>query len=369
MLHVARAVCLRKDKSPQHTLSSDNPEKKSWTEHKHMAQIVASSYARSDNLKVQKWADNMQFCASHIAMGYEKIHGGAFDGKYKRSVASADLCRIRTCPICQWRRSRKLTATVGRALENVMDGRADKSAWMLTLTLKNCDIAELKETCKDMFKAWSKMTKQTFFKSAVTHWTRSLEITTGERKHIKNDSHPHIHAALVCDTDMLHDKWHNNLWWAGKWKELLGLDYFPQVHITPIIAKKAGQSLEGAIREVFKYSVKPDAGIAISGWLEKVALQIGGLRLVGISKSLNECVSENLDEEAHEYSVCDELPAGISPLAGDNIVIIYRWMNYRTHYERQQVHWMSVDDYKEGVYIQNCLSNGVRPIIKKKVQK
>lgn len=332
---------------PQYTLSIDDDTAHAWTDYKRIAQIVASSYARSDNPKVLKWAEKIQFCSSHIAFAYEPTE----KEQYKKSVASVNLCRIRTCPICQWRRSQKLTAQIGNKLSEVISGRPDLSAWMLTLTVKNGDVSGLKESIRAMLKAWTKLTKRKIF-MPVTHWTRAVEVTQGKRN-IKGDTHPHLHCILVTNTDELPENWVNNSKWSAEWRNLLKLDYDPQVDIRPI------QQTGGAIREVLKYSVKPDANTAISGWLEKVALAIDGIRMLGVSKSLND-IDDDIGEVQGEYRLVDKLPAGI-PHMKETAIIIYRWANHATQYHRQQVHWMSLEDYKEGLYIQNCLANGVRP--------
>jgi hypothetical protein len=67
-------------------------------------------------------------------------------GKRKLKLVSTHFCRVRHCPICQWRRSLQWKA---RAYENLPRVVADypNGRWMfLTLTMKNCPLEDLRET-------------------------------------------------------------------------------------------------------------------------------------------------------------------------------------------------------------------------------
>jgi len=343
----------------QHTLSSDDgvfytheDDKHTWTDYKRIAQVIASSYSRSNNPKVLKWADKIQFCASNIAYAYEPTENNQF----KKSIASVNLCKIRTCPICQWRRSLKLSITIGNKLNDVLKSDTNLSAWLVSFTIRNENVQYLKNNMKLMLKGWKKLTERKIFKPVV-HWTRSLEVTAGTRN-IVGDTHPHIHAILITDSSKLPSDWAEKKKWVNEWADIMSLDYTPQVDIRPV------HQLGGAIKEVLKYSVKPFAESAISGWLEKVALQIDGIRLLGVSKSLND-INDNIHECTGEFRLVDELPDGIVNML-QPVILIYRWANYASQYQRQQVQYMSLKDYQEGIYIQNCQKNGIIARVNKK---
>ncbi|MGZ7278142.1 protein rep, partial [Streptococcus pyogenes] len=65
-------------------------------------------------------------------------------------LRSAEFCRVRHCPVCQWRRSLMWQARFYQALPRIVADYPD-SRWMfLTLTVRNCDIADLAETLTAM---------------------------------------------------------------------------------------------------------------------------------------------------------------------------------------------------------------------------
>lgn len=314
------------------TLSQDNPEAQTWADYKHQADVVSWAFRPHANEKVQRWSQRIANCGKFLTYGYTPHAEG-----YQRELVTARLCRVRTCPICQWRRSLKLTAEVGEKLHKICKEGSGLAPVMLTLTIRNCDVSELRETIQSMLRAWSKMTRRVIFKD-VQHWARSVEVTRG-RKRITTDSHPHVHILMVLPIEKVTTDFMTNDVWAREWQDLLGLDYLPVCDIRPI-----NQTNKGGIREVLKYAVKPSEETAISGWLAEVSLQIDGLRMFAASKNLR--IKDELEEEATDDNeararkIVAELPwVQGAPHKKTVCIFCYRWDGKSRHYWRTQVLW------------------------------
>ena len=341
----AQVDCQAASLVPPRSLASDIlTSGQRWALARREADLIAAAYSRSDSPRVQKWAQSIGGCARALAYSYEPQHGGG----YRRTLVGAKLCRVRTCPICQWRRSLRLAAQQGAALAKLtQDG--ERAAVMLTLTVRNCDVSELRATIKQMLAGWGRLCKRTAF-AAVSHWVRSVEVTPG-RRGVRGDCHPHMHTLLVCPVDEVGALLGAD--WAALWRDVCRLDYTPVVDVRPIVG-------DGGPREVLKYAVKPSAEGALSGWLERVALEIDGLRLFAASQSMRGAMSDELpadaaeDDEVDTHNIVPDLPAGLSPRPARPVpvVLCYGWVSSVRHYMRHAAIWgMSAQQYRYSVRV------------------
>lgn len=329
------------------TLSSDTcgmtvSDSQQWSDYKRLSSTVAAAYRSTAHPRLHGWADRITDCAQHLSFSYEPDP----DGGYVRELASAQLCRVRTCPVCQWRRSLKLAAEIGTVLQNMCAEGSGRVAILLTLTVRNCPVERLRDTISHMLKAWSKLTRRKIF-SAVHAWARSVEVTRG-REYVLWDTHPHIHALLVVPTEAAADAL-KSMEWRKQWKELIGCDYLPQCDARQISDPTTG----AGPREVLKYAVKPSAEAAASGWLGRVALAIDGVRLFAASKNVR--ISDEMtpddrtDTRQHveELPPCTPRPAGRQP-----VVFSYAWAARRSEYLRSSVQWgMTGAQWREALRI------------------
>jgi len=321
-----------------------------WTYHKTNNRHIGGCYSRSQIKIVKKWAERMLTCGNFVSYAYEKMDDGTL--KYKRSIALVKLCKVRTCPICQWRRSLQLTATIGTKLRQVLADNPHLTAYMVSLTVLNVNVEQLNSEIKLMCKAWHKLTRRVAFKNVVTHWVRTIEVTAGARG-VVGDTHPHIHAILIVDKSKMPVGWDNKDKWRLLWQNVAKLDYLPQIDIKPV------RNTGGAICECLKYCVKPSANLAKSGWLENVALQLINIRLLGVSKTLNDIV-DNLTNTDTAYVLVDNLPDGIVA-EGNTIIINYRWDNKNKQYKRHSIKHQSLADFKLNAYFDACSILGIVP--------
>lgn len=303
-----RASCQRQP----HTLAADMADGQRWTDARQMADVVAAAYQRDPERQVRRWGERIAACGQHITVAYDRDGDG-----WRRQIVRADLCRVRTCPICAWRRAEKLAADVGQRVRELCQP-GGLIALMLTLTVENCDVETLRDTIRDMLAGWSRLRKRKLICDRVIHWTRSVEVTRG-RQHIRGDTHPHIHALLLAQPDdaavLLSADW------SMLWREVMHLSYQPVTHIMPL-------DVAGNIAEALKYTVKPHdlTRHAISGWLARVALAIDGIRVFACDEALRLHEPESDDAESTGGELVDDLPDGIpTPPKRAPLSIVYHW--------------------------------------------
>ena len=77
------------------------------------------------------------------------------------------FCRVRHCPVCQWRRSLLWRAVMFQQLPSIQE-RFPTHRWVfLTLTVKNPPVTELRDTLKHMNDSWQRLIQTKRFKSGV----------------------------------------------------------------------------------------------------------------------------------------------------------------------------------------------------------
>ena len=177
------------------------------------------------------------------------------DEKKKRRLHRANFCRVRLCPMCNWRRSLKLFSQVSAITDAIL---AEKKARFIfvTLTVQNVQGDALRETIDHLNKAFKYITDkhQTFapakkLKKNLLGYMKAEEITYNAER---DDFHPHIHAILeVRPSYFKGNEYIKQKDWTKLWRSALGVDYDPIVDVRNI---KGGTPK--AVAEVAKYPVK-----------------------------------------------------------------------------------------------------------------
>lgn len=228
-----------------------------WQQHHAAADLLAYAY---DGLNQSK-ADRLRTCAPRLLFERRKAEDGRLllpNEPGALRLHTAWFCRVRLCPICQWRRSLKV---YGQAIQVVRAAQAARPSvgWVaLTLTMRNCTGPDLPATMTQMLKAWHNLTRQKAYKAAVLGSLRSLEIThnTTTESASFDTYHPHIHAMLCVPAAYWHKGYISRAGWASMWQKALHIDYIPQVWVQRVKGETAP-----AIAEVCKYASKPGAYI------------------------------------------------------------------------------------------------------------
>jgi plasmid rolling circle replication initiator protein Rep len=192
----------------------------------------------------QRQAQRMNQCAELLFFEWLEVDA---NGEIKLGLRKACFCRVRHCPICQWRRSQMWVARFFQALPLLYAAYPTVRYVLLTLTVKNCPITELRPTVQTMNAAWRRLSNRKTF--PALGFVRSLEVTketdTYDKKTKKlihkarpNYCHPHFHILLALPSSYFGRNYLTTADWVKLWRESLRVDYNPICDIRIVKAKK-----------------------------------------------------------------------------------------------------------------------------------
>ena len=244
-------------------LSDVSPRHVVWDITKARTDALADVYATADDLA--KYGRKLLECSVVLVLAELATSDGA------EFSAHSVKCRLRHCPICQRARVLRLVREIDAALEPMAKAHP-KGRWLfLTLTVRNCEIHELRKTLQDMGKAWHRLVKRKEF-AVVQGWLRSTEVTRGQ----DDTAHPHFHAMLFVPAHYFTGQYYlKHERWVSLWQDSARLGYAPSVNIKPV------KELSGGLSEVVKtaaYSVKVGELEAAPDWFLEYHRQVHQLR-------------------------------------------------------------------------------------------
>jgi len=237
-----------------------------WDKHKKHSETVANYYS-SDREFISK-GEKVTYCSDLLDF---RLTPDPEDGAYKLKLDSARFCRQRHCPICQWRRSLRWKAKAYQAIPQVTVDYP-KHRWLfVTLTLKNCQINELRDTLTWVNESFKRLTKLKEF--PAIGWIKSVEVTRGK----DGSAHPHIHALLLVPPSYFHKDYLSQQRWCELWQKCLRVDYKPILDIQAI--KRTPNFI---IPEILKYQCKESDLVADRDWFLELTRQLKGTRAIAV---------------------------------------------------------------------------------------
>lgn len=281
-------------------LSDISDRDKPWDVHRSEASAVQSLYESSE---FGKYAERINVCSKRL----EFTLRAAEDGERRFKLTAARFCRVRHCPVCQWRHS---LMWVAKALQGMPKIEADypKARWIfITLTVKNCELSDLRSTIGKMNKAFTRLSQRKLWPGIG--WVKSLEVT---RNVETGEAHPHFHVLMMVKPSYFSHGYLKHEAWREMWQSCLRVDYLPVVNVKTVKPKPSATGeaspMAGAIQETFKYAVKPADLIGDREWLHELTRQMHKTRSIAVggvlqkylkSKELEDLIHfENEDEEA-----------------------------------------------------------------------
>jgi plasmid rolling circle replication initiator protein Rep len=226
-------------------LTDLSPTDKPWDVHATERDAVGSLYPEGHRYRAR-----MADCSQWLEFALKQKDAVGVLGL---NLQNARFCRVRHCPVCQWRRSLRWRARFFQVLPEIRQAYPSARFVFLTLTVRNCNLSSLRSTIEMMNKAWHKILKRKF---PAIGWLKSLEVTRG-----KDDSaHPHFHCLLMVNEDYFHkDNYLTQEDWTALWQKALGINYKPIVNVKAVKPRKNsdGDGIAAAVCETLKYSVKP----------------------------------------------------------------------------------------------------------------
>jgi len=268
-------------------LTDLSPKDKPWDKHRATADLVEDIYRDSI---YPKYADRIEKCSKLLDFGLVK----AENDEQRFKLLAARFCRVRHCPTCQWRRSLKWTARLFQALPEIIKEYPTHRWVFLTLTVKNCDLVDLKATIATMTKAFVRLSKLKEFPGVG--WIKSLEIT---RNPETGKAHPHFHCLILVPSAYFSGNYYiKAARWRELWQQCLRSDYLPVVNIKAVKGKSLDQDgLAVAICETLKYSVKEEHLVADADWLVELTRQLHKTRAVSVGGCLRNLLKEESDDD------------------------------------------------------------------------
>ena len=177
-------------------------------------------------------------------------------------ILQTNRCRDRFCALCQTQLARKRFSEMTQVYDEIKLIIRNKPTAMLTLTIKNCYVDDLKETLKQLNRAWKRLTERIFFKSNILGFAKSIEVTYNEQW---NTFHPHLHIILIFrnDTDLFFVEDYKEQF-RTLWQKALKLDYIPEIELQETYSKIEGKDkIINAFLEASKYSLKSTNALKI----------------------------------------------------------------------------------------------------------
>lgn len=315
---------------PSDSLAAFSAKDKPWDVHRLQAEQVAAIYGAVEDF--EKYAARVNQCSG--VLKFAQIID-TDTGEIGLKLREAHFCRVRHCPVCQWRRSLMWLARFYDALPEIQQAHP-KARWLfLTVTVRNCPISNLRETLQSMNAAWRRLVLRREFRS-VSGWIRTTEVTRGGKD---GSAHPHFHCLLMVPPSMLAKNYVPQARWVELWRDCARLDYSPVVDIRTVKdkapkegqtgAEAAADALRGAVAETLKYAVKPSDMTADPAWFIEMTKQVHRLRFVATGGALKDVLQ--VDEETQEELALADSPAREQD---DGARLAFNWRKDEARYRR-----------------------------------
>jgi plasmid rolling circle replication initiator protein Rep len=310
---------------PEVFLSNVSPQDKPWDNHKQGSKKVSALYNR---IGYEGYSERIWECANSLAFALKTDD----KGKSRLKLYAAKFCRVRWCPICQWRKSLMWRARFLKNIPLILNDYPKAKFIFLTLTVKNCLVEDLKETIQGMNKGWQRLAQRKGF--PAIGFVKSLEVTRGE----DGTAHPHFHCLLMVKPSYFTHGYISQAKWTELWKSCNRLDYTPIVNVKAVKIPKVNNSVNlheqmiKAICETLKYSVKESDLVSNADWLEELTKQMHKVRSV----ALGGIFKEYMKEEDPEDLIHGEDEEEDLELLDEDITLIFDWKEMANRYTQRK---------------------------------
>lgn len=360
------------DKSLTHVqpfLSEISERDRVWDLKRRQTAQIAELYKGT---RLDRLYERMNHCADSLR--FKLTHN---DLEVSLKLDSARFCRVRHCTICQWRRVRMWFGRFVNTLPKILEDYPSARFLHLTLTVRNCDVKELKKTLAFMNQSWSRFSRRKEFK-AILGWVKTVEFTRNEDKDSAwyGSVHPHFHALLMVKPSYFKKHYVSHENWIKAWREALRVDYDPSVRVQTIKPKNKPPSsatpplpsmpvngvpmsiddngfpiplpdsslpaptkalpheMVSALAEVIKYTVKPQDLVIGGEWLLELTEQLRGTKAIAVGGIMRQYLKEDEpdDEEMINAGLEDETDEAISDLGN----IAFGWRERAMRYRQME---------------------------------
>lgn len=262
-------------------LSDISPKGNIWNKHRANADTVSHYYAGGGEGSFNRYAQRVSTCSKWLEF---QLVPQPSEGLLNLKLSNTRFCRVRHCPVCQWRRSLMWKAKAYKVLPKVVTDYP-KYRWLfITLTVKNCQIEELRKTLDGMNKAFKRLTELKAW--PAKGWVKSVEVTIGQDG---VTAHPHLHILAMVMPSYFSHGYLSQARWVELWQQSLRGDYKPVMHVRAIAKDHDPRVL---IPEILKYQVKESDLVADREWFLELTRQLHNTRAVAVGGVLRQYMQE-----------------------------------------------------------------------------
>jgi plasmid rolling circle replication initiator protein Rep len=274
-------------------LSDISPADKPWDIHRAQSDELAKLYK---TVGYSRYSERISECSQWLTYAMKAKD----DGDVKLKLREARFCRVRHCLVCQWRRSLMWRARFIKALPEIQV-KYPSGRWIfVTLTVKNCELTNLRATLTWMNSAWKKLLLRKEF--PALGFIKSVEVTRAA----DGMAHPHFHCLMLVPAGYFSKGYISHAKWQELWQSCLKTDYVPILDVR-VVKPTKGTSDDSsdtsntvmlrAICETLKYAVKPSDLLADPRWLGELTKQLQKTRAISVGGCLREFFSEDDPED------------------------------------------------------------------------
>jgi plasmid rolling circle replication initiator protein Rep len=305
-------------------LSDISPADKPWDIRRAQSDEIAKIYG---SIGYGRYAERIGECSQLLTYALKAKD----DGEVKLKLREARFCRVRHCLVCQWRRSLMWRARFFKALPEIQ-AKYPTGRWIfVTLTVKNCELSDLRATLNWMNKAWQRLTQRKEF--PALGFVKSVEVTRG----VGGTAHPHFHCLMFVPAGYFKRGYISHARWQELWQSCLKTDYAPRLDVRVVKSKTApsnnssdssNQAMAEAVCETLKYAVKPSDLLADPGWLGELTKQLQKTRAISIGGCLKEFFSEDDPEDLINGEIQEE------EKSEDDSLLLFDWSAIIRRYKK-----------------------------------
>lgn len=213
--------------------------------------MIAEKANIADLIEKESRSERIRVCGSMLNFLKER---NIVTEEVRRRLVKANFCDYRFCPMCQWRKARKVCREVLGRLRTIDEAHNGVALLFLTLTIKNEPLTELNSTVKHLSQAFQRLQQSKQYKDAVLGSIRAIEFLGDNTA--QGECHPHFHCLLVVRKSYFKKSDYINFEeWTALWQRSLRVNYRPVINVQRVKPKGKMSAIVAAALEVVKYSV------------------------------------------------------------------------------------------------------------------
>ena len=211
-----------------------NGEERPWKKHKVNSLKLHGLYQKAlvldNDLITESRMKNLEECGNNLIF--------SVNDKNEKRFKSAYFCRLRTCPMCNWRKSLKMFGQTNKIANKILEQLPTTRFIFITFTVKNCPADKLSQTIDIMNQGFKSLTNKNRkiaitnkFKNNMLGYIRAMEVTYNQEK---DTYHPHIHCIFALKAGYFTHGYIKKSDWQYIWGECCNTEYEPIVKVQKI---------------------------------------------------------------------------------------------------------------------------------------